>query len=262
MSTIPKLRLTKNNYHSREANELYWSASFVKGMLDCPARTLAELHEEYKRPDTTALMVGSYVDAYFEGKAAFGKFVSEHPEIFNSRTGELKSDYQKANRMVERVKRDELFMSYLKGQKQKILTGNIEGIPFKCKLDIYRKGERIVDFKTVKDFEPLYRAEEGRVSFVEYWRWPLQMAIYQHVEGHKLPCYLACVTKQDDPDIAVIEIPQYVLDAEIEVLREKLPYLDAMRQGVIEPERCDNCAFCRTTKRLTRAMSLDEFTEI
>lgn len=261
MSTMPKFRLTRNNYHSREANELYWSSSFVKQMFDCPARALAELREEYARKESVSLLIGSYVDAYFEGKVAFERFVDAHPEIFNSRTGELKAEYQKANKMIARVKKDKLFMSYLKGQKQKVFTGSIDGIPFKCKLDVYRKGERIVDFKTVKDFEPVYRPEEGKVSFAEYWRWPLQMAIYQYIEGNKLPCFLACVTKQDEPDISVVQIPQYILDAEIEVLREKLSFMDAVRQGIIEPERCDNCAYCRITKKLSRPLSLDEFTD-
>ena len=58
--------LTSENYYSPESNQGYMSASQFKSFLDCEARTLAELHGEYHRPSTEALLVGSYVDAYFE----------------------------------------------------------------------------------------------------------------------------------------------------------------------------------------------------
>lgn len=256
------MKLTAENYYSPEANKAYWSASFVKEMFDCPNRALGSLNGDYERGNNTALMVGSFVDAYFEGEDSFAKFIEDHPEIVNSRTGEFKADFNKALLMIARAKADPYFMEMMEGEKQKILTGEIGGIPFKCKLDVYKQGERIVDLKTVKDFESMYRKEEGRLSFAEYWRWPLQMAIYQHLEGNKLPCYLACITKQDPPDIAVVEIPQHVLDAEMEILLEKLPYFDAIRQGVIEADRCDSCAYCRQTRRLSGAISLDDITNL
>lgn len=254
---MPKFRLTKDNYYSAEANNLYWSASFVKSMMDCPARAIAELRGEYVRPVSTALLIGSYVDAAFEGKAA--SFVSEHPEILNSRTRELKADYQKAYTMVKRAQSDKLFCEFVRGRKQTVKTGEIFGLPFKCRFDFYRKGERIVDLKTVKDMEPLYRPGEGRLNFADYWRWPLQMAIYQEIEGNHLPCYLAVITKEDPPNIAVIEIPQHTMDTEMAVLKSKLPYFDAMRRGLVPAERCGKCAYCRATNKLSKVISLDDF---
>lgn len=256
------MNLTAENYYSPEANKAYWSASFVKEMMDCQNRAMGELDGTYQRPSSTALLVGSFVDSYFEGEDALAKFIENTPEIVNSRTGALKSEFLRATEMIDRAKKDPVFMEFMRGEKQKIFTGEIGGIPFKCKLDVYLPGERIVDLKTVKDFEPMYRKEEGRLSFAEYWRWPIQMAIYQHLEGNKLPCYLACITKQDPPDIQVIQIPQHVLDTEMELLLDKLPYLDAIRQGVIEPERCESCAHCRNTRKLSGAISLDDITNL
>ena len=256
------MKITKTNYYTLEANQAYWSASFVKAMMKCPASALAELRGEYTRPSSTALLIGSFVDAAFVGKRSFDRFISEHPEIINSRTGEIKKDFQKAIDMINRAKSDDVFMSYMKGQKQAIKTGKIAGIPFKCKIDVYSKGNRIVDLKTARDMQPVYVPGQGKISFAEYYNYPLQMAIYQMLEGNKLPCFLAVITKEEPPDIAIIEIPQHVLDAEIEVLYEKLPFFDAMRQGIIEPERCEECAYCRQTKKLTGAINLDELTEI
>ena len=122
-------------------------------------------------------------------------------------------------------------------------------------------GERIVDLKTTKDTAPVYKAGQGRISFAEAWNWPLQMAIYQRLEGNALSCYLAVITKQDPPAIEIIDIEQHMLGAEIEVLLDKLPYFDAIRDGVIEPERCEKCAYCRATKVITEPKTLDKFVD-
>ena len=250
--------LTRENYHGVEANQRYYSSSQIKSFLDCPARTMAEITGEYIRPESTALLVGSYVDAYFDN--GLDLFKAKHPEIFK-RDGSLKAEYVKAEEMILRAERDEFFMEYMQGEKQVIKTGLILGHPFRIKMDVYKPGERIVDLKTAKDMQPMYKAEQGRITFAEFWNWPLQMAIYQAVEGNSLPTYLNVITKENPVDLAVIEIPQHHLDAEMEVLAEKLPYFDAIKQGVIEPERCGKCAYCRETKKLTGAISLDDLAE-
>ena len=145
--------LTSENYYSPESNQGYMSASQFKSFLDCEARTLAELHGEYHRPSTEALLVGSYVDAYFEG--TLDAFVANHPAIF-TRQGKLKSAYQHADYIIQRVKRDKKFMQYMGGQKQRIFTGKICGIPFKSKIDSYHEGLMIVDLKVVRDFNLIY----------------------------------------------------------------------------------------------------------
>lgn len=253
------MKLTAKNYYSPEANAAYWSASFVKGMMDCPARQLAELRGEYTRPESTALLVGNYVDSYFEGKKEHDAFIKAHPEIFNSRTGELKADYRKADEMIARCESDPVFMAYLTGKRQAIFTGEIDGIPFKCKMDFYDKGKRIVDFKTVRDFEPVYSAEYGTLSFAHAWNWPLQLGIYRHLSGEDIPCYLACVTKQDEPDIGIFEVTEEDMAVDMRMLRGNLPRWDAMRHGIIEPERCEKCAYCRRTRKLTGAVLLNSF---
>lgn len=253
------LDLTQDNYYSADANKEYMSASFVKSMMSCEAMAIAELRGEYERPKSQALLVGGYVDAYFEG--TLDEFKEKHTEIFK-RDGTLKAEYIKAEHMIARAEEDPVFMAYMDGDKQRIFTGKIDGIPFKSKFDVYLDGERIVDLKTTKDMEPMYKAGEGRVSFAEYWNWPLQLAIYQHLEGNRLPCYLAVITKEDPPNIALIEVPQHIMDTEMQILRDKLPYYDAIRNGLIDPVRCEHCAYCRKTKRIKSPVSLDEVNEI
>ena len=248
--------LNNENYYTPEANEVFWSASQVKDFLSCEARAMATIKGDYIQEPTQALLIGSYIDAYVEGLQSFARFHDEHPEIYK-RDGSLKAEFARAQMMVDRMERDQTFMEYLTGEKQTIITGELWGLPFKAKLDVYRPGERIVDLKTVKDLEPVYVKGEGRLAYYDAWNWPLQLAIYQRLEGHRLPCYLAVVTKEDPPTLDLVEIPQWRLDAEIEWLSTIMPRLDAIKSGVIEPERCEACAYCRESKIITGPRTIE-----
>lgn len=250
------MRLTADNYYSTEANMAFWSASTVKAFLSCPAAGLAELTGNWTRPDSDALLIGSYVDAALEG--TLGLFIQEHPELFK-RDGGLKSQYSKADEMVRRAMNDPVFCDFLRGEKQKIFTGSLFGYPFKAKFDVYLAGERIVDVKTVRDLSAVYKPGEGKLDFATAWNWPLQMAIYQKLEGNRLPCYLAVITKESPPDIEIVQIEQERMDAELEFLERKMPEFDAIKSGVLEPERCGRCAFCRATKKLSGSKPLQFF---
>ena len=259
---MKKPRLTAANYHSIEMNNMYWSASLLKEFLDCPARAIAELNGEYERPKSEALMVGSYVDAAFESKKAFSQFKSEPPEMFK-KDGSLKAEYVRADAMIARARADKTFMECMKGRHQVITTATLWGVPFKAKFDVLKTrgdGEhRIVDLKTVKDLSPVYKPGQGKLDFASAWNWPLQMALYQKIEGHNLPCYLAVITKQDPPDIAVVKIPQARLDAEIDFIGTRIEMFKAMRAGVLSADRCENCAYCRATRKLKEAVPLDYY---
>ena len=256
------MALTSKNYFSKRANQLYFSASQIKAFKKCEAQALAEIRGKYERPASQALMVGSYVDAALTGD--LDAWMAEHPEI-RKRDGGLKAEFVQAADMVERAKRDPVFKEFLKGRHQKIMTAKLFGVPFKAKFDAIRD-DRIVDLKTVKDMQPVYLPGQGRVDFATAWDWPLQMAIYQKIvqvnTGKILPCYLAVITKEMPSDIAVIQIEQERMDAEIAWLENALPRFEMIKAGQIEPERCGCCAYCRETNKLTGPVMLGEFDEI
>ena len=255
------MALTSKNYFSPRANRLYFSASQVKQFKRCEAMAMAEIRGKYTRPASQALMVGSYVDAALTGDIE--KWKAEHPEILK-RDGSLKAEFVQAQEMVERANSDRVFREYLKGRHQAIMTAKLFGVPFKCKFDALRD-DRIVDLKTVKDMQPVYLPGQGRVDFATAWDWPLQMAIYQKIveinKGVKLPCFLAVITKETPADIAIVQIEQERMDAEMAWLETVMPRYEALKEGLIEPERCGHCAFCRETKKLTGAVMLGEYDE-
>lgn len=244
--------LTDENYYSDIANREYMSVSQYKQFRKCEAAAMAELRGEWKRPSTTALLVGSYVDAWFEG--TLPEFKKSHPEIYKkTRTGDpvLKADFVQAEEIVARVQKDKLFMRYMAGRKQVILTRELFGTPWKIKMDSYHP-DKIVDLKVMRSMERIM----GK-SFVEHWGYDLQMAIYAAVEGNDLATYLAVVTKQDPPNIEVISIPKWRRVELLDEVERSMPRLLAVKSGQVEPERCGVCEYCRASKKLVEPIDFE-----
>lgn len=247
--------LTQENYFSPEAQKMYMGASQFKAFEKCEAAAMAEIMGEFEQEKTTSLLVGSYVDAHFEGTLDI--FKAKNPQIF-TRNGELKSEYRKADTIIQRIERDSLFMDFMSGEKQVIKTGEIEGIPVKIKMDSYFPDKKIVDLKIMKDFEPVYVASKGRLNFIEAWEYDVQAAFYQMIEGNNLPFYIAAATKETVPDIAIIQIPQENIEAAKEFIRSNIVRYNAIKEGYILPERCEHCDYCKHTKVLTVPIDMEE----
>lgn len=252
------IELTNDNYYQ---NKSYFSFSLYKRFMQCEAMALAEFSGKITRPVTEALLIGSYVDAYIEG--TLEEFKQLNPEIISTRgptKGELKSSFKSADEMIERFMRDPLFVEYLQGEKQTILTGTIAGVPVKGKLDILHK-DRIVDFKTTKDFRLVWN-EGNLVTFIDQWGYDLQGAIYQELVkqkiGKRLPYYIAAVTKEATPDIDIIHIPDSILKSKLQEIEHFLPTFKAITVGITEPQRCEQCDYCKSTKVLSKVTEFEE----
>lgn len=257
--------LTNENYFSRENNMKYMGSSQFKSFLKCETSTLAELNGEYERKVTDSLLIGSYVDAHFEGTLDI--FKAKHPEIF-TKSGELKAQYRHAEYMIQRVERDELFCKYMSGEKQKIMVGKIAGIDFKIKIDSYHADSCIVDLKTVKDLESIYNPEIGaRQHFVDFWGYDIQGAIYQEIvrqnTGKILPFYIAAVTKEKpEPAMRVYWIPNDTLEQALDNVASLAPRFQLIKDGKLVPQRCGNCDCCRFTEVLTEPVNYKDECEV
>lgn len=243
------MTLSEKNYYSETASRRYMSVSQYKEFQKCEAAAMAQLRGDWKKPKTTALLIGSYVDAWFEG--TLKKFREENPEIFK-KDGTLKADFLLAERVIERVQQDETFMYYMSGEKQTIKTAKLFGTDWKIKIDSYHPGEMIVDLKVMRSMERIM----GK-SFVEHWGYDLQMAVYAAVEGHDLDTFLAVATKQDPIDIELIEIPKWRREELLAEIERNLPHILAVKTGQVKPERCGVCEYCRATKKLTEPIAFE-----
>lgn len=246
--------LTHENYFSIEMNRKYMGTSQLKSFIECEAKALAELNEEYIREVTPSMLVGSYVDAHFTNDLDL--FKSKNPEIF-TRNGGLKSEYKRAEKIIDRIEQDELFYSFIKGENQIIKTGNIEGIPFKIMIDSLH-ADKIVDLKIMKDFKAQYK-DGLYLNFIEFWGYDIQAAIYQAIEGNNLPFIIAGATKEPEPDIALLEITQSRIDYCLDLVKHHLERIMIVKEGLEEPIRCEKCNYCKSTKKLTKVISYDEF---
>ena len=240
------MKLTNDNYFSLEATREYWSVSLFKEFSKCEAAGYAISRGAYQREETDALLIGSYVDAYFSGTQ--DEFIKVHGDKMFKKNGELLAKFSHANDIIDRVEADPLMMEYLTGEKQTVMAAELFGVPWKAKFDVYDE-TKIVDLKCVKDFEDIFDRGYGWRSWVEYWGYDIQGAIYQKIEQivtgreNPLPFFIAAVTKERVPDIKIIQIPQHVLDAAYHMVEAKIERFDLIKTGEVEPVRCEKCDY-------------------
>ena len=246
-------RLTGENYFSQENQLKYMGSSQFKDFARCESGALARIRGERAQEVSTALLVGGYVDAHFSG--TLDLFRAQHPEIYK-RDGQLKADYEYANYIIQRIERDEMFMAAISGLSQVIMTGEIESVPVKIKIDSLLP-DRIVDLKIMRDMADVYDKENREWQpFWKAWGYEIQGAIYREVvrqnTGLLLPFGLAVATKEKpEPDIDLLELPESALDEALEIVRANIVYYDGLKKGLYEPEHCGKCDHCRATKVLS-----------
>lgn len=257
------MQLTAENYYGQEANQEYLSVSQYKdfcgthGKPGCEEYALAKLKGEWVEDmeSSTALMVGSYVDSSFEG--TLDLFKAKHPSMFK-RDGSLKAEYVRADNIINRCEQDQLFMKYMSGKKQVIMTAEMFGANWKVKIDSFLEDICIVDLKTCQGVSKTFYHEDcGKINFLAEWGYYIQAAVYQKVveinTGKKLPFIIAAVSKEAEPDIQLIAIEQSLMDEALVEVEQNTPKIVALKAGEIDPIRCElsTCDYCKHTRILT-----------
>ena len=246
--------LTEENYFGKEASRAYMSVSQLKSFMRCEAAALAELNGEYEPERGRALLLGSYVDEMLTGtKESQEKFIEENRAELFKKNGDPYADVVQADETIALALKQPLIVEYLSGEKQKVFVGEIAGVPFKGKLDIYRENERIVDLKYVAS----HRSPNLFENVVDYWNYTLQGAAYVELvrqkTGKVLPFYLILITKEKPAHFAVVKLEQFDMDIELDKVKPAIPRYQAIKNGEIPPERCEaySCNYCTETIVLT-----------
>lgn len=248
------MNLTQKSYYSAEANRNFMSVSQYKDFCKCEAMALAKIKGEYKQPESRALLLGSLFDELLTGTGkSLAEFIAENQQELFKKNGEPYADVAQTYETVEKVKQQPLMMKHLSGVKQKILTGEICGVPFKIKMDNYKKGEFISDLKYMASL----RSPNMFEPMVKYWNYIAQGAVYQEIvyqnTGKRLPFFLVIATKESPAHLDVCEIKQYDLDEELANIKKRVERFQAIKNGEISPERCEeyDCNYCTETRILT-----------
>ena len=248
------MRSTQKIYYSEQANREFMSVSQYKDFCKCEAMAMAKINGTYKQPESRALLLGSLFDELLTGtKKSQALFMEENKQDLFKKNGDPYADVEQAFATAEKVKEQPLMMKYLSGQKQKIMTGKIAGVPFKIKMDVYKKNEFITDLKYMASL----RSPNLFDSMVKYWGYDKQGAVYQEVvrqnTGKRLPFFLNIGTKEAIPHLDLCEVKQYDLDEKLEEVKKYAPRFQAIKNGEIQPERCEeyDCPYCTTTRIIT-----------
>lgn len=256
------MKLTSRNYYGPKANKEFFSVSQYKDFLKCPAMAMAKLKKEYTPEYGRALLLGSYVDEMITGtKRSQEKFIEENAKDLFKKNGDPYADVEQANCTIRRIKKQPLMMKYLGGKHQTIMTGEIEGVPFKIKMDSYLPGKFIADLKYMASL----RAPNLFTPMVEYWKYDVQAACYQEIvrqnTGDTLPFMFVVATKENPSHLAVGEISQWNMDKALESVKRNIAHFQRVKNGEEEPERCEDygCDYCTETKIITEAIDTDLF---
>ena len=254
--------LTQAKYYSKEANLEYFSVSQFKDFMKCPAMAMAKLKGEYEQGESRALILGSYVDEMLTGtRESQMKFLEEnHSDLFK-KNGDYYADVSQAADTIERIKKQPLMMKYLDGEHQVIMTGEIEGVLFKIKMDSYKKGEYIADLKYMASL----RSPNMFQPMIKYWGYDLQSAVYREIvrqnTGETLPFFFVVATKEQPAHLAVGEISQWNMDEALDVVKKHIVRFQKIKNNEIPAERCEDysCDYCTRTKVITETIDTDLF---
>jgi len=260
------MEINKDNYYSKEIDRHYFSVSQYKSFLKCEAATMAKLKSDYEEPKSEALLFGSYVHSWLDNTQE--QFKEENPDLFSSRgasKGQLKAQYKLADEMIKVLESDPFVMMALDGEKEVIMTGELFGVPWKIRMDVYNpQYGRFADLKTVKDiYEKYWHPDIGYCSFVEAYGYITQMAVYTEIEsqnrgGDWLENFIVAVSKQDPPDKAIITVDQVSLNIELEDIQNKMERFKAVKTGIEKPNSCGKCYYCRKNKMITNVLDYRE----
>lgn len=277
------MEVTNKNYFDTDINLKYLDCSTYKnfigtpGIKACECRALAIARGKYKKPKTEALLVGGFVDAYFDNSLA-EYIIANMDDLYTKASVkqfklgkgdlELLAPFKQAEVMIKRAKKEPLFMEYIEGETQKVLTAEINKVPIRVKLDSYN-GKRITDLKTASSISQTFYASDlnQRLNFIEYFGYVEQAYFYQTaVEqnfGKHLPYYLAVITKEKEgnvahPRVAVIEIPDGVIQQKGVEIKQNIQKVWSLLQGKVLPIPCGTCEWCADYLPVDRVIQMDE----
>lgn len=258
---MKKNNLNEENYFSKEMNMKYTGSSQIKSFVSCEAKTLAELKGEWEEKKSEAMSISSYIDEAISG--TLDTFKEQNPQIFTQK-GELKAQYKIAEKVVEQIKNDPMFYKYVNGEHQKIMTGEISGVPVKIKIDSYFKDKAIIDLKAIKDMSLIYSNEtHQKENFINYYDYILQAALYQEIvrqnTGKKLPFIIAACTKQEISERALLSIMQDELNNKLEFIKNYLPHIQELKEGKVEPVSCGHCEYCLSKKKTEKIYNYEYY---
>lgn len=262
------MQLSRENYHSLEADREYMSFHQFKAWIDCAAKEKARQAGTYVPPDKQALLVGQYAHMVLLTPDGLPAWTEQNKgEVISEKTKKRYAAFDVADAMVARVRRSKDAMALLSGEPEHVIVFELGGVKWKSALDIADfnpETPSFCDLKTAANFEPDYdKPSKCMVQWYEdYWpQFALYRVAYKSKANVEPSIFCVGVTKQDPPDLMLLSFEKIDrMDAEIRYIESRLPEVMAMKNGDQEAVACEknSCDFCRMNRipQLTVAESL------
>jgi len=263
-------KLSQANYYTHPADLAYFNNTQIQQYLKCPAmwKALRDLVFIQKSDikdskESIPLVHGNYVDtALLENEFVLRDYYEDNMKILGYRGGPAKNNVTKdLDRAVERVKKDQYFMSKLTGVTQKIYcTKDFYGFPFRCRVDVTNIQELF--FTDLKTTRGLHHREYVPslccyLSWIDYRNYPMQFALYQRVieivTGVQLTGYLNAMEKSGSFLFDVWEMTkdkkfmQDLVTMGVRAMREMTDRKDWKPEDM---RHCGSCEYCATVREL------------
>lgn len=250
--------VTHDNYFSLEIMKQYMSNSQFKAFLACPAAVMVELEGKWISESRDCFTEGHLFEAIVCGDEEL--FYMSHPEIISSQgrtKGQPKSNFLRVIESANAFKRQPEMMKIVERcENQKILTGVINGVPYKGCIDLFDPVTYDCwDTKCMKDFEGKYSKDEGRkMEWWELYGYHFQAVIYRELclqnFGKAGRFGLMAATKEPVPDVAWSVFDKSILDCAFDAVYELSPMFNAIKAGIVDAEPCGKCDYCKSVKLL------------
>ena len=271
------IKLTQENYYEDTS---YLSNSRFKRYQQCQAKAFAiDSGQWIEERDETPLLLGNYVHSYFETPEAHLQFLAENGDKLLAKTGKnkgnLKSDFVIGNKMIESLRIDDGFSRLYHGypdddvRKEMIVTGFVEGVPVKGKVDsINLSRGYFVDLKTMKSIyaeewnSELKMRVPAAVNNILNFGYHGQLALYsellKQMTGKDFRPLIVAVSKEAVPDKEILKIDEEWLEEGLASIKENIVHVWQVIQGQIKPQGCGHCDYCRSQKKLNAVVSLND----
>lgn len=246
--------LTPENYHSKEAADLWMSASAVKKAKRCEFDFLHGVEEE--KPEFIAGNIFELIASY--GESALPEIEKRFPAAISSRgatKGQIKAEYQSAVENALRVRRQPFLCNLIDScQKQVIMTGTILGQPVRMMCDLLAPDGSIYDLKCMKDFRHSWNEEQAAfVDWWESWYYHIQMWIYREIarQNGLNPKQVGLIAvSKSNLDLQAIAFSENVMAMAKSDTEYTIGRIVALREGA-EPIKCGTCKTCIEKKQIT-----------
>lgn len=255
-----KMKITKDNYYSLEADLNTMSVSQYKLFRQCEKKAMAKLQGEYRQAESDAFLLGKYVHSWSEG--TLEEFKEENPSLYSGQgktKGQLKSTFKIAENMINALEKDDICMKFLEGDKEVIIEGDLFGVHWRGMVDVLNLEKGFFsDLKTTQGIHKKYRD----LTFIEKYGYVEQMAIYrelikQHFGKDLIP-YIVAIEKSEIPGKAVIKIDERYTVPKLEEISVLIERIKNVKSGIEQPIGCGECDYCKATSKVTKILNIED----